>query len=187
MSRLLTSLAVVAILAGSLSADEDPTARARQLFDSGRRHYDLAEYEAALDDFKEGYRLRDDPVFLYNIGLCHRLLGHKPEALRFFKNYLSRQPDAPNHADIERRVQALDEEIASEAKARAIAQVETPPSPRPIAAPLPPPPPTPPIYKKWWLWTAVGGVVAASVAVGLGVGLTRDEGSGRYTFSKVQF
>jgi Tetratricopeptide repeat len=33
-----------------------------------------------------------------------------------------------------------------------------------------------PVYKKWWLWTAVG-VVAAGAAVGLGVGLTARSGS----------
>jgi hypothetical protein len=32
------------------------------------------------------------------------------------------------------------------------------------------PPPKTPIYKRWWLWTAVGVGVAA-VGVGLGVGL----------------
>jgi tetratricopeptide (TPR) repeat protein len=31
-------------------------------------------------------------------------------------------------------------------------------------------PPRPPLYKRWWLWTAVG-VVAVGVGVGLGVGL----------------
>ena len=30
-----------------------------------------------------------------------------------------------------------------------------------------------PVYKKWWLWTIVGVVVAAGVGVGLGVGLTQ--------------
>jgi hypothetical protein len=29
-----------------------------------------------------------------------------------------------------------------------------------------------PVYKKWWLWTIVGGVVAVGVGVGLGIGLT---------------
>ena len=29
-----------------------------------------------------------------------------------------------------------------------------------------------PVYKRWWLWTAVGAVVVVGVGVGLGVGLT---------------
>lgn len=30
-----------------------------------------------------------------------------------------------------------------------------------------------PLYKKWWLWTTVGVVVAAGVGIGLGVGLSQ--------------
>jgi hypothetical protein len=167
----------VAILVGAVMADEDPTSRARALFDSGRRHFELTEYEAALEDFKEGFRVKDNPVFLYNIGLCHRLLNHKQEALLFFKSYRVREPDAP---EIDRRIAALEQEIAAEARAK----VETP---RPPPPPLPPPPAPTPVHRKWWLWTAVGGIVAASLAVGLGVGLTRDSPEGRYTFPRVQF
>jgi hypothetical protein len=29
-----------------------------------------------------------------------------------------------------------------------------------------------PVYKKWWLWTAVGVAVVAGVAIGVGVGLS---------------
>jgi tetratricopeptide (TPR) repeat protein len=62
-----------------------------------------------------------------------------------------------------------------------VVQPAPPPKPAPVAQPAPPaaqPPPAvvaqpapatgTPIYKKWWLWTAVG---VAAVAVGLGVGL----------------
>jgi hypothetical protein len=38
------------------------------------------------------------------------------------------------------------------------------------------PPPRQPVYKKWWLWTIVVGVVAVGVGVGLGVGLTSSAG-----------
>ena len=49
----------------------------------------------------------------------------------------------------------------------------------------PPPKPTP-VYRKWWLWTAVGAVVVVGLGVGLGVGLTRD-GHTTPTFSGVAF
>jgi tetratricopeptide (TPR) repeat protein len=186
---LRVSILLVAILVGSVQADEDPTVQARQLFDSGRRHFDLAEYDAALADFKEAYRIKDDPVFLYNIALCHRLLGQKTEALRLFKNYLQRRPDAPNREDIERRIAALDEEIASEARARAAAEMERMAAAQSETVSLTSrPTEKPPLYKRWWLWTAVGGVVVVGLAVGLGVGLGESAASsGRYTFPKVQY
>lgn len=34
-----------------------------------------------------------------------------------------------------------------------------------------------PIYKKWWLWTAVGGVAVVALAVGLGAGLAPGPGA----------
>jgi len=189
MARILhIVLAVLVVLGGNLShADEDPTTRARLLFDSGRRHFELTEYDAALVDFKEGYRLKDDPVFLYNIALCHRLLGRKAEALQFFKNYLNRRPDAPNRDDLERKIAALDGEIASESKARLVAGVEKPPPPSTDSLVVTAPPPAKkPLYKRWWLWTTIGGVVVAGVAVGLGLGLTQGDGR-HYGFARVQF
>ena len=41
-----------------------------------------------------------------------------------------------------------------------------------ILAPLPASPSGHPIYRRWWVWTAVGAVVVAGVGVGLGFGLT---------------
>jgi hypothetical protein len=76
-------LLVSTITAGSAYADD--TADAKRLFASATKHFDLAEYEAALADFKEGYRHKDDPVFLYNIGQCYRLMkGHEEDAIRFY-------------------------------------------------------------------------------------------------------
>jgi tetratricopeptide (TPR) repeat protein len=41
-----------------------------------------------------------------------------------------------------------------------------------IEHPAPPATAKKPLYKKWWLWTAVGGVVVVGAAIGLGVGLS---------------
>jgi hypothetical protein len=202
MSRSARLISIVVICAmacliarGSASADEDLTSVARGLFESGRRHFDLSEYEAALEDFKSGYRLKDDPVFLYNIGLCHRLLNHKPEALRFFKSYLDRAPAAPNRALVERNIESLNDEIASETQARAQAQSEkmvTGPPPDSVGsaaqsqnATLTATVDAKPLKRRWWIWATVGGVVVAGVAIGLGVGL--GTASSHTLFPKVQF
>ena len=36
----------------------------------------------------------EDPVFLYNIAQCHRLLGENAEAVRFYRRYLEAAPAA---------------------------------------------------------------------------------------------
>ncbi len=193
---LLLGAAQAARADGPAPASADPTAQARTLFESGRRHFDLTEYDAALEDFKAGYRLKDDPVFLYNIGLCHRLLNHKPEALRFFKSYLERSPEAPNRPQVEHNIDALNEEIASETQARAAAQSEkmvSGPPPDAVGSPAQTPEliatteAAPPAHKRrWWIWATVGGVVVVGLAVGLGVGLGTPS-SGHTLFPKVQF
>jgi len=61
----------------SASARADDAAAAKAKYESGVRHFDLAEYEPALADFKEAYRNKPDPAFLYNIAQCHCKLQHR--------------------------------------------------------------------------------------------------------------
>jgi tetratricopeptide (TPR) repeat protein len=183
MSRLSYVL-VILLVATRVYAADDPNS-ARTLFMSGTKHFDLGEYEQALSDFKEAYRIKDDPVLLYNIGQCQRMLKHNEDALRAYKTYLSRATDAVNRADVERKIATLQEAIdkqnrAAESPPRDQApppSVVAPPAPAPVVVAVAPAPERTPVYKRWWLWTAVGGVVVAGVAVGLGVGLTQHKDS----------
>jgi tetratricopeptide (TPR) repeat protein len=174
MSR--NAIAIVLLLLmwpRALFADEG-AAEAKRLYLSGTKHFDLGEYQQALEDFKSAYRVRDEPVLLYNIAQCERLLGHNEEAMRSYKAYLRRSPTAPNRDEVEAKITALEQAVSARDRARNI-----PPIP-----PLTPPPESTnaqltaaapvkktPVYKKWWLWTTVGGAVAVGLGVGLGVGL----------------
>ena len=186
------------------SARADDTAEARRLFASATKHFDLAEYEAALSDFKEGYRHKDDPVFLYNIGQCYRFMkGHEDDAIKFYKSYLRRLPEASNRASVEHRIEELQAAIAMQEKARTTPPTSTlkpgevpeeaksdqrstsqPSTPGIVVEHRTGPAQEKPIYKRWWLWTAVGAVAVVGVGVGLGVGLSR---SGPNNFPTVAF
>ena len=100
---------------------------------------------AALDDFKEAYRLKDDPVFLYNIAQCYRIMNKNEEALNFYRSYLRRAPDAPNRAEVETKIAALQDAIASQEKARTTPKtgLATPDSGTPERATTNPPTATP--------------------------------------------
>src|SRR5438874_8472537 len=74
--------------------------KARDLYRRGTQHYNLAEYDKALDAFKEAYRNFEDPIFLFNIGQCERQLGHKEEAVRLYRSYLRNAPEAPNKTEV---------------------------------------------------------------------------------------
>lgn len=160
---------------------------ARRAYDEGRRRYDLNEFAAALDAFKRAYLNYEDPAFLFNIAQCHRQLGQKQEAIRFYRSYLRNKADAPNREEVKATVSRLETEVADEnarvadERRQAAARIATQPSPA-AAATVPAtattattlttaPPARQPVYKKWWLWTIVG-VAAAGAATGLALGLT---------------
>jgi tetratricopeptide (TPR) repeat protein len=209
-TRGILALLVFVALAGVASADDG--AAAKRFFVSGSKHFDLGEYSDALNDFKEGYRLKDDPVFLYNIAQCHRLLNQNTEALRAYKTYLRRAPTASNRAEVERKIAAIEEAQAAANKATttppnqvlppdahatgepATTTTTAPATSEPsttsgnaLTASAPPPSDRTPIYKKWWLWTAVGVVaVGAGLGIGLGVGLSKGK-SNTTVYPAVQF
>jgi tetratricopeptide (TPR) repeat protein len=194
--RLGAAVAFLLVALAATGAAADETADAKRFYVSGSRHYDLGEYEAALRDFKEAYRIHPDPVFLYNIAQCHRILKHYEEALSFYRSFLRRDPESPYRPDIERKIAALTDAIAKQQKEAASAPPKSaePPPREPVKVPIepvaPPPaaatpavavtPPRPqpvPVYKKWWLWTAVSAAVVVGVGVGVGVGLSRSNGA----------
>jgi tetratricopeptide (TPR) repeat protein len=171
--RLAAVVMVVAALAPAALGQELREA-ARQHFDQGKREFDAGRFEAALVEFHEAYTLAPYPQLLYNIARCQEELHHARDAVDSYDRYL-----AVNTSDVEARTRAD--------ALRAAAAAE-PPRPPPESKPneppqkleptivivAPPPPPRPtPLYKKWWLWTAVAGVVVVGAGIGLGVGLTR--------------
>lgn len=207
-------LGLVVALGGVAAADD--AAAAKRFFVSGSKHFDLGEYAEALSDFKEGYRLKDDPVFLYNIAQCHRLLNQNTDALRAYKTYLRRAPNASNRGEVERKIAAIEDAQAAANKATttppnqvlppdshaasepaatmpttntatATAPATSGPTSNALTASPPPRDERQPVYKKWWLWTAVGVVaVGAGLGVGLGLGLSKKT-SGATTYPAVQF
>jgi tetratricopeptide (TPR) repeat protein len=179
--RIAVVFALLCSVAGAATVDKP---RARELFRQGTQHYKLGEYQEALTAFKEAYRNFEEPSFLFNIAQCHRQLGQKQDAMRFYRTYLNDVPEAPNRAEVKTLIASLDAAIKQEAEAkRGEPQGTLSPPPEPerhamttqvaahdnaLTASAPEKPAKKPLVKQWWLWTAVGGAV---VAVGLGVGL----------------
>jgi tetratricopeptide (TPR) repeat protein len=195
---MLTLATLVALVGVAPAATPAERAKARETFRAAQQHYKLTEYQQALEAFKETYRLVEDPTLLFNIAQCYRQLNKKEEAIRFYRTYLHDAPDDGNRASVEQIIASLEKAIHEENVARA-----TPPDttidgsqPRPVTAPPPatvtsPPaqPVTqpvvvastasdrPPLYKRWWLWTLVGGAVVVGAGVGLALGLTHQPGA----------
>ena len=101
---------------------------AERLVHESMREYDLAEFDQALTDATQAYKLDPVPAILFNLGQCHRALRHWDKAAFFFRRYLDKLPNAPNRR--------LASELLAEADARANAQGVA--ASRPTALPSPP-------------------------------------------------
>jgi hypothetical protein len=98
------------------TAPPETVVQAREHYQKGLTHFDLKEYADALIEFKNAYRLVQDPPLLFNIAQCHRRLGQNAEALDFYRNYLRRAPHSANRAEVERRIREIERELPVDAK-----------------------------------------------------------------------
>ena len=133
-ARFLIGAALAgALVASTAYADK---AKAKALYAEGQNAYDLGKFEEASALFEKGYAEQPDPVFLYNLGQCHRQLGKNDRALFFYRGYLRNKPDAQNRAQVEKLIDDLE-------KARQT-QTQTPIAPIPPGGTPQPEPVTPP-------------------------------------------
>jgi hypothetical protein len=104
-------------------------AAAREHHADGKHHLKRAaelagagKCAAAVKEYTAAYEALHDPIVLFNRGECYRRLGENAKAAEDYRGYLKGFPGAPNRADLEGRIAAL----------------ERPAPPRPATAPRPP-------------------------------------------------
>jgi|ERR1041385_8602203 len=64
------------------------TDRARELFASGEKHYNLGEYVEAAQDFEAAYNQVPNYVLLYNVAQAYRQAGDRQHALDAYQRFL---------------------------------------------------------------------------------------------------
>jgi len=162
--------------------------------DDFKTHHDLAlalyqaqKFDESIPEFKAAYAITPKSGLLFNLAQAYRKAGHPREAIEYYDRYLSTSPqvdDDTRHKvdgyltearntlaalELEMKQRLAEEKAAHEPEPSLVPVVAAPPPP--VVPPVVPPPPKP-VYKRWWLWTIVGGAVLAGTAVGLGVGLS---------------
>jgi tetratricopeptide (TPR) repeat protein len=183
-----TAFALLLVVTTTATAKPvDPKAvQARQLFESGTAHYNLGEYDKALVSFQDGYRIKQDPALLFNIGQCQRQLGQYEDAARVFRAYLRESSNPVNREEVQKLIGDMDR-MAAERAAQKQPTGTTPPEGDTaskkgevaVVTPLPPPAPEHKRKQPTWVWVTVGiaAAVVAGTAVGLGVGLSQHAGA----------
>src|SRR5438270_12667914 len=115
MSRS-TVLSALALLFVTATAHAD-LAKARTHYERGTQAFNLQDFHTALEEFKQAYVEQPDPVFLFNIGQAQRQLGEYDAAAKSYRLYLANRPDAPNHDQVARLIDQMDE-AAKQARAK---------------------------------------------------------------------
>jgi tetratricopeptide (TPR) repeat protein len=121
---------LIALLAAAPKLSPEAKARTRELTLRSIREYNLGKFDQALKDAEDAYEISGLPALLFNLGQCHRAMGHWAKAEFFYRNYLRDNPRARNQAEVT--------ELLAQMRAKAAAQANAPPG-TPAAAPAPPP------------------------------------------------
>lgn len=186
MTRVL-SLTLLALLTATAAAQPKPDASALEA--SGNKHFELAEYDAAINDFKEAFRISDEPGYLYNIAQAYRLKKDCRESSTFYKTYLRRLPNAPNAAKIRERITEMDKCAETQPVAPVVTAPTTPTTPTttgPTATGPTTAQPTEPLdqpeepeapvanNRGWMKWSGIAAFGVGAIGAGLGVKFMMD-------------
>ena len=185
-----TIVVVLALLLHAALAVADDTNTAKAHYQRATSLFAIGHYDEAAREYEAAYMLRADPALLFDAAQAHRLAGHHQQALVMYKSYVHLYPNSQQANAARTQIAKLSAAIAADEQAKTSpptetqepAQVKEPPKPEPkpiVVDKRPPPPATEhqPLYKKWWLWTAVGGAVVAATVITVAVVETRPSNS----------
>lgn len=161
-------LAVLALLAWGEPADAQSSGAAQHHVEQGERFYRLSDYPAALRQYEAAYRLDPRPALLFNVARCHEVMANLELAIRYYRRYLRRTPEAKDRAIVEQRIRNLRKRLATS---------------RPDE-PAPQQPRDRPTVRARWLaptgWSLVG-VGAALLVTGIVFGVMAERKADDYT------
>jgi tetratricopeptide (TPR) repeat protein len=142
-SAIVLAVVVCCAARAPAVAADSRTDSAREHYLQGESFYKLSRFASALDEYERAYLAKPDPSFLYGIAQCHRMLGNREDAIRFYRNYLNDAPAAANREAVEKQIKELE---AAAAKSPAAAPIKPAAlAPPPLAASAPPAPAPAPV------------------------------------------
>lgn len=86
---------------------------AKAHYNTGQDYFAAGRYEAAVKEFIEGHRLSKKPLLLFNIALCYEKLDDAGRVTAYYRQYLKERADAPERAEIERKLLVLAPRVAT--------------------------------------------------------------------------
>jgi hypothetical protein len=122
VNRLISILAVacLVVIAAPLAMAQAPTTpptaaqleQAKKAFAEGKKLHDAGKLPESIEKFKESYRLSQNPLLLYNIGLTMEEAGMEDLALFYYRKFLTDAPqDAAQRPTVSERVKVLEKKF----------------------------------------------------------------------------
>jgi tetratricopeptide (TPR) repeat protein len=139
----LTAVAVALASPPARAQTEAQKLEAKEHYTRATRLYEVGKYNDAIEEYQKVYLLVDDPNMLFNIAQCHKLSDRPEEAVRFYRNFLRRSPNAPNRALVEKLI-AEAEKAAEERKRTGVTPPPSTTTPPPNTTTPPPDTTAPP-------------------------------------------
>ncbi|HLK93311.1 MAG TPA: tetratricopeptide repeat protein [Polyangia bacterium] len=118
--RVAQAAVIVLLTLAAAAARADDADKARELFTQGNTFFDLGQFDKAIDAWQQGYQLKNDPGFLYNIAQAYRTMGDAQKAIFFYKRYLSNAPKAHNRSEVEQKISALQQQLSAQEQAKGL-------------------------------------------------------------------
>src|SRR5262249_40371609 len=130
-------------------------------------HYDLGEYDKAIEEFKQAYEQAAVPGLLYDIAQAYRRLGDCRQALEAYKNYQRLEPNPHDPALLQRQIEEM-EQCSRAPEAQAGPTPTGPPAPATGAPPAPEP--AAPVDDSAGRGLRIGGIVTSGLGVAMVIG-----------------
>ena len=148
MRTLLVVIGLAVVAAPALADDK---AKAKELFDDGMKHFNVAEYPEAIAQWKQGYLLSKKPLFLFNIAQAYRFAGDCTQAMTFYESYAREEQNPKNEDEVDAGIAACKNAKPVEKKPEPVTTTTTTqqqPPPPDKTPPVQTPPPTKPVEVK---------------------------------------
>jgi len=123
-------------VAARAESEVEKKQQAKEHYEMATRLYDVGKYGEAIAEYEQAYLLVEDAALLFNIGQAYRLWDRPEDAIRAYKNFLRRRPDASNRADVEKKIADLEKLLDDRRRGLPGQPAPTPVQP---AQPIPPP------------------------------------------------
>ena len=139
---VILALSVLVPAGAHADGQAEKKQQAKEHYEKATRLYDVGKYSDAIGEYEAAYLLIEDAALLFNIGQAYRLWDRPEDAIRAYKNYLRRRPEASNRTDVEKKIADLEKlgedrrrDLAAPPAATAPAalpQIVTPALPEPL-------------------------------------------------------